>query len=237
MVVFEGSAHVYDLIYEAVGKDYAAEARDLDALIQTRNPGATSLLDVACGTGGHLARLHEHYEVTGVDLDPGMLDEARRKLPEVALVEADMRSFRLGRRFDAVICLFSSIGYMPTTSDLDAAITNMAAHLDPGGVLVVDGWVRPDAWRGPVSTHVETATSDTLKVARCGVSRREANKTFLEIHHLVASAVGVEHLVNHHELTLFTPHEYEAAFARAVLSVETIASPLPDRDRYIGTKS
>lgn len=58
-----------------------------------------------------------------------------------------MRSFDLGRRFDAVTCLFRSIGYMPTVEDLSAAVATMARHLVDGGVLVVDGWVRPDAWR------------------------------------------------------------------------------------------
>ena len=74
--------------------------------------GCTSLLDVACGTGGHLVHLRRWYEVMGVDIDAGMLDEARRRLPGDTFVEGDMRSFRLHRTFDAVSCLFSSIGYM-----------------------------------------------------------------------------------------------------------------------------
>jgi hypothetical protein len=34
---------------------------------------------------------------------------------------------------------------MQDTQELDAAIQAMAQHLDPGGVLIADGWVRPDA--------------------------------------------------------------------------------------------
>jgi ubiquinone/menaquinone biosynthesis C-methylase UbiE len=89
--VFRHTAHVYDLLYQAAGKDYAAESNDLHALIQERVPAATSLLDVACGTGGHLEYLRRWYEVVGVDLDPAMLRHGRRRLPGVRLVEGDMR--------------------------------------------------------------------------------------------------------------------------------------------------
>jgi SAM-dependent methyltransferase len=234
--MFRNSAHVYDLIYEASGKDYAAEARDLHQQIKARAPDAVSLLDVACGTGGHLVHLRQWYDVVGVDLDPGMLEVAHGRLPETTLVEADMRTVDIARSFDVVVCLFSSIGYMATTDELDRAVENMARHLNPGGVLIVDGWVRPDAWRDTVSTHVETAASETVKVARCGLARRDGNKTHLEMHHLIATIEGIDHVVDHHDLTLFEPEQYREAFARAGLAVEETNSPMPDRDRYVGTR-
>jgi SAM-dependent methyltransferase len=232
--MFRSTAHLYDLIYGASGKDYAAEATELDALVQTRKPGAGSLLDVACGTGAHLAHLMGAYEAAGVDRDPGMLAEARKRLPkDVPLVEADMRTFSLGRRFDAVVCLFSSIGYMASTDDLRAAIRNMADHLHPGGVLILDGWVRPDAWRPSGSVHVDVAEGDGLTVVRVVRSEHSGRTTHLEMHHLVASPDSVEHLVDHHDLTLFEPADYEEALTAAGLAFEVGPGPIPDRDRYI----
>jgi len=111
--VFENTAQVYDLIYEFNGKDYRTESEVIEQLIRLRAPGAKTLLDVACGTGGHLVHLRQPFDVAGLDLDEGMLDIARRRLPGVELVNGDMRSFDLGRKFDAVVCLFSSIGYLP----------------------------------------------------------------------------------------------------------------------------
>ena len=153
----------------AAGKNYEVEAEDLHALIQTRRPGAASLLDVACGTGAHLFHMRRSYEVAGVDLAPAMLDEARNRLPDVPLIEGDMRSFALGRSFDAVTCLFSAIGYMQSTAELDEAVRNMRTHLAPGGVLVVDGWVRRQKWRDPGTVHVLSGHRDDLAVAasRC----------------------------------------------------------------------
>jgi SAM-dependent methyltransferase len=50
----------------------------------------------------------------------------------------------LDRSFDAVVCLFSSIGSLTSTEELDEAVGAMSRHLNPGGVLIVDGWIRPD---------------------------------------------------------------------------------------------
>jgi SAM-dependent methyltransferase len=233
--MFRHTAHVYDLLYEGSGKDYARESEDVHQLIQARRPGARTLLDVACGTGGHLRHLRRWYEVTGVDVDPGMLAEARVKLPGVTLVEADMRTLAIGGSFDACVCLFSSIGYMRSTDELRTAVGAMARHLRPGGVLVVDGWVRPDAWIDAGMTQVETAASAETTVARMSRSRRQGDRTFLEMHHLVATAAGIEHLVDHHELTLFGPEHYVAAFRSSGLAVETVPGPMAGRDRYVGT--
>ncbi len=232
--MFRQTAHVYDLIYEATGKDYAAEAAVVDALIQERAPGARTLLDVACGTGGHLHHLQGSYAVMGVDIDPSMLREAHRRLHDTPLVEADMRTLQLEERFDAVICLFSSIGYMANVAELDATIRSMATHLHPGGVLIVDGWVRPDAWLNGGSTHAEVAINEEMKVARVGRTRRTGNTTHLEMHHLIATRDGIEHLVDHHQLTLFTPEEYQTAFRGAGLTFEVVESPMEGRDRYVG---
>jgi SAM-dependent methyltransferase len=232
--MFHHTAHVYDLIYEATGKDYSAESSAVHSLIQERKSGARSLLDVACGTGGHLRHLQRWYTVTGVDLDPAMLEQAKRHLPTTPLVQADMRQLHMSTTFDAVTCLFSSIGYMRNGDDLDRAVAAMARHLNHGGVLIIDGWVRPDEWREGVSAHVEVAERGALKVVRVSRSRREGAITVLDMHHLIADEDGIEHVVDHHELTLFSPEEYQSAFRRAGLAVEVVDGPLEGRDRYVG---
>jgi hypothetical protein len=83
-------------------------------------------------------------------------------------------------------------------------------------------------------TEVEVAGTEEIKVVRMGGSRRQGHTTDLEMHHLIATADGSEHLVDHHELTLFTPDDYEDAFRRAGMGVETVESPMPRRDPYIG---
>ena len=75
--------------------DYEAWADTVEPLLQRHPPGASRLLDLACGTGESLLPfLRRGYEVTGCDLSPAMLDLAREKAPGVRLVQADIRACR-----------------------------------------------------------------------------------------------------------------------------------------------
>jgi SAM-dependent methyltransferase len=94
-----------------------------------------SILTLGCGGGHDDHALKRHFEVTGIDLSPAMLELARRLNPEVRYVEGDMRSVRLGELFDAVL-IGDSVNYMLTEADLAAAFATAFAHLEPGGVVL-----------------------------------------------------------------------------------------------------
>ena len=234
--MFDRSAHLYDRIYGF--KDYEQEAHDLVTVVRDRNPGASSLLDVACGTGEHLRLVQPAFEhVEGVDVEPDMLAIARAKLRDVVFTEADMRTLDLGRTFDAVTCLFSSVGYMADVGQLCAAIARMAAHLAPGGVLVIDGWIRPDAWHPGNNVMAQAETDEETAVARVVRSRRDGNRTHLEMRYLVATSDGFDTIEETHVLTLFGDEDYRAAFAAAGLEAEVVPGPMgPDRDRYVAAR-
>jgi SAM-dependent methyltransferase len=142
-------AEVYEaLLVDGQGKDYSAEARALTSLVRSRAPHAASLLDVACGTGAHLAHLRNSFDpVAGVEPSEPMRARAAVQLPGVPVYAGDMRTFDLGKTFDVVVCLFSSIGYVDGVDELERAVARMAAHLNPGGVLVLEPWFTPERWR------------------------------------------------------------------------------------------
>lgn len=233
--MFTRSARLYDAIYH--WKDYTAEAAWIHELVQARMPGATTLLDVACGTGAHLAELARWYRCVGVDVDPKLLAVARERLPvEVELLEADMRDFDLGRRFDAVTCLFSSIGYVRGVGELGRAVASMARHLEPGGVLVVEPWLSPERI---VTPHVGAVFVDEpeLKIARIDSVEVDGNRSILELHYLVGRPDGVEHFTELHDLTLFTDDETLDAFRSAGLEVEHDPDGGPmGRGLYVGVR-
>ena len=211
--MFDESPHLYDLLYEkGLGKDYAAE---VDAIVE-RVPVARTLLDVACGTGLHLQHLVRHFDCVGIDLDAAMLDVARGRCPDVVLIQADMVELELGRTFDAVVCLFSSIGYVETEERLRAAIAAMARHLNPGGTLIVEPWLTPDRW---IDGHIGMLTVDdpARKICRINRSRLEDGCTVMEFHYLAVSAEGVERFTEEHRLGLFTWDQYRGAFEDAGL--------------------
>ncbi len=123
--MFSKSEAFYDAIYDTM-KDYAHEAQQIHELIQQyKQTSGTRLLDVACGTGGHIPFFRKHYTVEGLDLDDQMLTIARKRNPEVIFHQADMVNFDLGHSFDVIVCLFSSISYVKTVHNLHQLERNL----------------------------------------------------------------------------------------------------------------
>ena len=102
--MFRQTVDIYDAVYRAINKDYVAEAAAFGAMIteHKRSPGRR-LLDVACGTAAHLEQWQHEFQCQGLDVDPGMVEFARGRVPEVPIHVADMAEFELPDRFDAVV--------------------------------------------------------------------------------------------------------------------------------------
>lgn len=232
---YSRSAEYYDLLY--AWKNYAAETERIHQLVQDRRPGAKTLLDVACGTGQHLAHLRTRYEVQGLDAEPAFLAIARRRLPGVPLHEGDMREFELRHRFDAVTCLFSAIGYMHTPHDLARAVARMAGHLTQGGVLFVEPWLSVDRFDPNHIGGPLVGEAADLKVVRLNSARVEGRLSVMEFHHLVGRPGNVEHFVETHALALYSDDEYRTALAAAGLRAELDEEGLMGRGLWIGVKA
>ena len=232
--MFMSSAHFYDAVYSF--KDYGSESQRLQALIEERSPGAATLLDVACGTGKHLEQLRAWYEVSGLDLDPQLLEIAQERLGVVELHERDMTSFSLGRTFDVVTCLFSSIGYVGTVDRLGGAIAAMAAHLNPVGVLIVEPWLTPEVWVAD-RPHLLSVDEPDLKIARMTISGREGRLAIMNFEYLIGTPAGIEAFSERHEAALFTDEEYRQAFSAVGLSVEHDPEGLIGRGLYIAQRA
>jgi SAM-dependent methyltransferase len=235
--VYEKSARIYDLLYTGMGiKDYRAEAAELHRITTDACPDARTLLDVACGTGAHLAELREWFEVEGADISPAMLEVARTRLPGVPLHLADMRKLDLGRQFDAVICLFSSIGYITDPSELRSTIKRLAEHVRRGGVMILDGWVRPGEWSDSYRGNPEIASDEEMMVVRLSLSRRAGSITELDMHHLVRTESGIDYFVETHRLALTPTEDYVAAVESAGMRARVVPF-MPARDRVVGTRA
>jgi ubiquinone/menaquinone biosynthesis C-methylase UbiE len=232
--MFTKSAAYYDLLYSF--KDYAAEADKVRSSIDaTKQSGGRRLLDVACGTGQHLVHLKQHFDAQGLDLDPELLAMARRRLPELRFTQADMVDFDLGQGFDAIVCLFSSIGYVATLEKLRMTAGTFARHLKPGGVLLVEPWLLPEQFR-PGHVHALFADTPDLKVARMSSSEIREDRWVLNFHYLVGTPEGVEYFTEQHQLGLFTTEEYLKAFADAGLQVTYDPEGISGRGLVIGIK-
>jgi SAM-dependent methyltransferase len=229
--MFTKSAQFYDALYHF--KDYAAAARQLHALIEQSCPGATTLLDVACGTGQHLQHLRSHYRVEGLDLNAKLLEIARQRCPGILFHEENMVDFNLGRSFDVVTCLFSSIGYVKTIDNFENAISSMSRHLRPGGVLFVEPWFSPKNYCTGRLT-VNFVDQPELKIAWMYLSELRGRISVSDIHYLVGTPHGVDHFTERHEMGLFAHGEYLEAFQKCELEVRHDPTGLFGRGMYIG---
>jgi len=116
--------------------EYAHYCQHVTSLIQHYAKRQTStLLDMGCGGGKNVLNLKRQFNVTGVDLSPTMLEQARDLNPECSFVQGDMRTVRLDRTFDAVL-MDDAISYMSCLADFVLAFRTASAHLNPGGVLI-----------------------------------------------------------------------------------------------------
>ena len=122
-----------------------------------------SLLNVGCGGGKNVFNLKRHYDVTGLDLSPRMLELAQDLNPECEFVQGDMRTFSLQRMFDAVL-VDDAVSYVASRADLGATFAAVWRHLSPGGVVVVS----PDDTK---ETFVQNRTVVTSAVGK----RKPAN--------------------------------------------------------------
>jgi ubiquinone/menaquinone biosynthesis C-methylase UbiE len=232
--MFTKTALYYDKIYSF--KDCKAEAERLMAIFKEQlDAGGTRLLDVACGTGRHLEFLRAHYDVEGLDIADELLAVARQRHPGVHFHHADMTAFDLGQTFDIVTCLFSSIGYVKTVENLSRAIMCMARHLKGGGLLVVEPWFTPDAWR-PGTVHAIFIDEPGLKIARINSSFVTGRLSVFDLHYLIGTPEGTAHRVEHHELGLFTRAELNAALAAVGLEVSFEPEGLTGRGLFIGRR-
>lgn len=218
------SAELYDVIYRE--KDYLSDAEKLKNLFaKYKVSSGKKLLDVACGTGCHLVQFAQEFDCMGVELTQEMAEIARKKLPTVPIHLGDMRDFDLGHQFDSVLCLFSSIGYMQTHEELKKAGRNMMRHLAPGGILIVEPWLRSDSYTaGFLSASLVDLPE--LKICRMMRSEREGNLSIMDMHHLVTRPSGVTYFVERHEMGLFTDQEYIEAFSADGFAVELLGESL-----------
>lgn len=140
-------ARLYDL-------DLREDPGDLDLYLALADRARGPVLELAVGSGRLAVPLAEAgHRVTGVDLDPAMLDRARLRAAaagapsaeRLTLVQADLIEVRLpdAGRFGLAFIALNSLLVLPTRAAQRAAVCTLAEHLAPGGLAVVDAWI-PD---------------------------------------------------------------------------------------------
>jgi SAM-dependent methyltransferase len=230
--MFDVSAEYYDLIYSTL-KDYALEAAQIANLLRQNNPRCRTILDAACGTGEHARLLSAGgFSVDGLDLSAAFVSIASTKHPAGRFFEADMGNFHLGRCYDAVLCLFSSIAYLRTIDRVEAALMCFREHLMPAGVLVVEPWFAPGVL-DPARIIRNSGEADGVRVSRESRVEVEGRLSRLHFSYEITDAAGTRHASEVHELGLFTTTELLETFRRVGLKAEYDPQGLTGRGLFL----
>jgi SAM-dependent methyltransferase len=125
-----------------------------------------SVLELGVGTGRLAIPLAERgLEVHGIDASERMLEKLRERPggEKVGGILADFSSFDLGRTFSLVVCATNNLFGLATQEEQLACFRASAAHLESGGLFVVETWV-PTLPQGGLF-RIHSARPDRLEIS------------------------------------------------------------------------
>jgi len=133
-------ARYYDGAY-----DSKADLVDLPFYVGEASKSDGPILEVGCGTGRITKAIADlGKEVVGVDASATMLEILKKSIEGkevenlIQLIEGDLRTLQLGRKFPLIILPFRVLQHMYTLEDQKSAFERISAHLEPGGAVIFD---------------------------------------------------------------------------------------------------
>jgi SAM-dependent methyltransferase len=138
--IFNAYASYYDLLYR--DKDYKSEGGYVVSLLNQNKLFSGSMLELGCGTGKHAEVFADLGFVThGIDSSIFMINKANDRKSDTNIFElSDVRSFRVNKKFDAVVSLFHVASYQTENKDLLDMFRTAESHLNKGGIFIFDFW-------------------------------------------------------------------------------------------------
>lgn len=206
---------LYDLVFPDAGDSMGRMCREAFARYLSAPPG--SILDIGCGTGRLLEILAATIgECWGVDYAGSNVAYARSARPQLTVRQGDMRTVRLGRRFDVVTCFGNALSYALTDGDLARTAESFAAHAHLGSLLMVDVlnarcYLEGDGFRERIDGSVDTPEFRATSVSTHSLDRsaRLLRRT------RVWSIPGREEVEDYAEYRLLYPEELQGLLEAA----------------------
>ncbi|MFX0149994.1 MAG: class I SAM-dependent methyltransferase [Candidatus Hodarchaeota archaeon] len=150
--LLSGGKH-YDLLINWE-KRLVLEVPFLRRYITGVKPQIKTILEVGCATGRHTQILQqmEELQVTGIDIDESMIDEAKKRVPKAEFIVQDFLDLK-NRKFDSIISLGNSVGLIAQSADYYSIIERFSQLLRRSNGLLIfqllnteierEGWSSP----------------------------------------------------------------------------------------------
>lgn len=228
--VFSGTySRFYDDVYAS--KDYSREALRIHRAIQSYRPGAQTVAELGCGTGGHARYLARWYRVIGFERSAAMLAIARAKLRglPVRLVNANIvERTDYGRQQDAIVSMFHVLNYL-TKGELETVVRKVAASLSPGGVFVFDSWNAAALLRHPPRPRARSFRSAGMTIYRQSTPVLDWLSSSCEVQITLrrpSSKTTVPLVAERHRMRYYLPSELTELLAHQGFRVRKLSNDL-----------
>jgi SAM-dependent methyltransferase len=149
---------------------------------------------------------------------------------QVEFIHGDIRTLRLGRTFDAAICMFAVLGYQTSDADVAAALDTVRTHLRPGGWFAFDVWYGPAVEATGPTTRVKVVAAGDGEIERHATAVLEPERQLCTVsYRLYRRAPGLQDDVveETHRMRYFFPDELATSLTGAGLRLESLAA-FPD---------
>lgn len=131
------TGEVYDRYHE--GKLYYLVPNDINFWVEIAKQYGDPILELAAGTGRISIPLAEKgLKVTGLEISQSMIERARQKSNLVEWLEADIRNFKLQKKFKVIIFPYLTINTLLKVEDIESMLDCVKNHLEPDGRLIID---------------------------------------------------------------------------------------------------
>lgn len=211
--------------------DYAQEAAAYRrVMVESSRREVGDVLELGSGGGNNASHLKAHFRMTLVDLAPAMLEVSRSLNPECRHVAGDMRTVRLGERFDAVF-VHDAVSYLPTEADLAAAAATARAHCRPGGVaLFVPDFVA-ETFRPGTEHGGHDGPNRSLRYLEWRWDPDPSDTTYLtDMVYLMRSGQDVSTVFDRHVLGVFPTATWIRVLEESGFVARYLAAEQPDGD-------
>lgn len=165
---------------------------DIPFFVKRAKESGGPVLELACGTGRITIPIAKQgIEIVGVDASAKMLGRAREKAKQEGLdirwLEADYRSFALGRKFSLIFIAYHSICHIIDFHSFQRLFLRIGEHLNDDGTLIFDCW-NPGGESLGLMGDTRLSPAEVLKVNRLKWFKGDTSQT----------------------MTYFYPREFEA---------------------------
>jgi SAM-dependent methyltransferase len=195
------------------------------------------VLDLCCGQGRHSVPVaRSGVRVTGLDLAADYLVLAQNAAREAGVpleaVHADMRAIPFEARFDAVINMFSSFGYLESEEEDAKVLASIYRALKPGGRVLMDLINREWAVTNYVQNDWHEGADGTVYLEHREIDLPAGRN------HVTFTAIAKDgsrrEIVGHH-IRLYTLREVIGMLQTAGLHYETVYGGFDGEPYAIGT--